>query len=362
MGSDGAADSGLHKFADGRPRDPRARILDAMVSVVYERGYSGASVGLVVARARVSRRTFYQQFDGLEDCFAAVIDLGLRVPGELIVRAFAGEDGWRDGMRAALAELLQFFDSEPGLTRVWFGEILAAGAWALELRERNIALVQSAIVDYWSATASLRADPVLAKGVMAAVFDALTTHVVTRREEPFITLLAPLTNLVVSPFLGPEGVAREVELAGRRAEEILAERYPLTVSPRSVLRIAELSDPAAVPVYGSAGVSGGGSTEVLGSSPAGGGGVELPAMLANPSARRARLCLLFIAEQDAQGLSPSNHEVGKALGITHPSQASKLLSRLHALGLLDKRPGAPGHPNAWSLTAEGRRVAAALGG
>jgi AcrR family transcriptional regulator len=343
----------LHAFG-------RDRILSALVEVVCERGYANASVTLVVARAKVSRRTFYEQFDGLDECFAAVIDLGLRVPGELIARAFAGEQDWRDGIRAALAALLEFFDAEPQLTQVWFGELLAVGGWALEHRERNIAVVQSAIVEHWSTATSQRADPVLAKGVMAAVFDALSSHIVTRREEPFITLLAPLTSLVVSPFLVPDAVKAQVEQAERLAAEILAERYPLSPGPRVWANAIEANDSPADLADGSSAAPNSlgrrrstARVAVL--------GVELPAMLANPSARRARLCLLYLAEQDARGVSPSNHQVGKALGITHPSQTSKLLGRLAGIGLLDKRPGAPGHPNAWSLTEEGRRVAAALG-
>jgi AcrR family transcriptional regulator len=314
----------------------RARIVDAMVEVVVERGYRGASVGLVVARAKVSRRTFYEQFDGLEECFVAVVDLGLRVPSELITRAFAGEDGWRDGMRAALATLLEFFDSEPQLTRVWFGEILAAGAWALEHRERNIAFVRSAIVEYWSASSSLRADPVLAKGVMASVFDALTTHVVTRSKEPFITLLAPLTSLVVSPFLPAEAVKMEVDRAEQMAQAILAERYPLPLQPRpGALTAAGRSDGQV------AGHDGG-----------------LPPILANPNARRARLCVLFLAEHPGA----SNYQIGADVGIVHQGQTSKLLARLADSGLLSKQAGTPGRPNAWSLTPLGEQVARTLAG
>jgi hypothetical protein len=46
---------------------------------------------------------------------------------------------WQDGVRSALVSLLAFLDCEPLLARVWLIESLAAGAWALERRERDLA-------------------------------------------------------------------------------------------------------------------------------------------------------------------------------------------------------------------------------
>jgi AcrR family transcriptional regulator len=119
----------------------RKAILDALVEVVAEREFAGTSVALVVARAKVSNRAFYEQFNDLRECFAEVLDLGLSLPAELIARVFAREQNWRDGVLAALAELLVFLDAEPALTRIWFGEVMTVGSWALEHRERNIAAV-----------------------------------------------------------------------------------------------------------------------------------------------------------------------------------------------------------------------------
>jgi AcrR family transcriptional regulator len=54
-----------------------------MVLELYEVGLERASVVSVCARAKVSRRAFYEAFDGLEDCFLAVLDRGVEIPGAL---------------------------------------------------------------------------------------------------------------------------------------------------------------------------------------------------------------------------------------------------------------------------------------
>ena len=49
----------------------RQRMLTAMVAAVAEKGYTNVAVADVVRRARVSRATFYEQFEDKTDCFVA---------------------------------------------------------------------------------------------------------------------------------------------------------------------------------------------------------------------------------------------------------------------------------------------------
>ena len=57
-------------------RVQRAKVLQAMVDVVAEKGYAAATVADAVRRARVSRGTFYELFDSKEACLAAGYRLG----------------------------------------------------------------------------------------------------------------------------------------------------------------------------------------------------------------------------------------------------------------------------------------------
>jgi AcrR family transcriptional regulator len=306
----------------------RDRILEAMAEVVAERGFAGATVRLVTGRAGVSSRTFYECFAGLEDCFTAVMDQATKRAGILITQAFVRERSWRDGVRAALAALLVFFDSEPLLARVWLVEVLAAGSWALEHRERKIASLSSMIVEHWSVPSRERPEALAIAGVMASVLGLIHTHLVTKEPGPLIGLLGPLVGLVTTPYLDPEAVAREIQQATELSRKI------------------QLGAPR--PLLAPIGVCGAHRS------------VEIPALLRNPKAGRARLCIRYLAEQGAPGSSPSNHKIAAAIGVTHQGQISTLLARLHDLGLLVKHAGASGHPNAWSLTAEGKQVAQAL--
>jgi AcrR family transcriptional regulator len=302
----------------------RARVIEAMVEVVSERGFAGTSVRHVVARAKVSTGTFYALFDGLEDCFAAVLDIGLERPVVLITQAFASEERWQDGMRAALAALLVYFDSEPLLTKMWFKDMMSAGPRVLERRQRHMAIVSSMIVAHSASSATERPDPVRVMGVMAAVLGVIQTHLVTNESKPLIELLGPLMGLITTHYLDTSGAARETERGAQLARLIQTGDSPWALAQPTRQNTRQ--------------------------------GAALPAMLGSPSARRARECLRFLADHP----DSSNREVAEGIGVTHQSQISRLLSYLLGEELVVKRSEGAGKRNAWRLTPRGEEIARAL--
>jgi DNA-binding MarR family transcriptional regulator len=75
---------------------------------------------------------------------------------------------------------------------------------------------------------------------------------------------------------------------------------------------------------------------------------------------RTMRVLMAVAERPGS----SNRMVGQAAGIGDQGQASKLLARLHKLGLIENQGGDParGEPNAWTLTPTGRQVHGTIAG
>jgi hypothetical protein len=144
-------------------------------------------------------------------------------------------------------------------------------------------------------------------GVMASVLGVIQTHVVTEQSGPLVELLGPLMGLITTHYLDTRGVEREVERGVHLARAIQT---------------------------GEAGVPG----WALARSAAQDlwQGAVLPAMFGSPGARRARECLLFLAEQGGRGLSPSNREIATGIGVVHQSQISRLLAHLAGEGLVVK--------------------------
>jgi AcrR family transcriptional regulator len=295
-----------------------------MAEIVAEHGYLRTKVKLVIARAGVSTRAFYEHFDDLEACFTALLDLGSARANELIAEAFEREERWQDRVRIALASLLVLLDSEPSLARVWFVDALAAGSWALERRAHNLALLRSTIAERLRPTPSdERPDPLLLAGTVASVLGLIHTHLLTREPTPLIDLLGPLMGLATAPYLNTHDLAREIESGSRLAREIAAGEPPLVPLAR-----AAVLDPGPSLVH--------------------------PAIPHH--AHRVRKCMIFLAEHP----DSSNRQIATGIGMTDQSQMSRLLASLAREDLATKHSEGIGKRNAWQLTTHGEEIARAL--
>jgi AcrR family transcriptional regulator len=112
----------------------RAKLLDAMVRVVAEKGYEAATVADAVKLARVSRGTFYELFGSKEACLAAAYRLGFDVLAARVSRAIRDAADWREELRLGLRAYLHTFDEEPLFARVYLLE------WAPVATERDEAI------------------------------------------------------------------------------------------------------------------------------------------------------------------------------------------------------------------------------
>jgi AcrR family transcriptional regulator len=114
----------------------RGRMLGAMADAVADKGYAATTVAHVVARAGVSRKTFYEHFRDKEECFLAAFDTGVDLLLAAIVAAqpAGSESSWIALMRARVRAYLDTLASNPAFARTFLIEVFAAGPRALERR------------------------------------------------------------------------------------------------------------------------------------------------------------------------------------------------------------------------------------
>lgn len=126
---------GRHRLArDLVTASQRGRLLDALAETVAERGYGATTIGDIVARAQVSRSTFYEHFASKEECFLAAYDTGVEVLLGAIAEAAAQVEGWREQVIASIEAYLEVLAVEPAFARTMMVEAMAAGNAALERR------------------------------------------------------------------------------------------------------------------------------------------------------------------------------------------------------------------------------------
>ena len=301
----------------------RSRLLAAGVRAVDELGWANTTVADIVARSRISRRTFYETFANREECLSAVLEdiLGV-IAGELAV---AGLDGlaWRERVRQGLWTILAFFDREPVLARVCVVQAMSGSPGVLARREEVLGRLVAVVDEGRRSSRATRCTALTAEGLVGAAFGIVYARLLKGQRQPLTELLGELMGMIVLPYLGPAAARREQDAP-----------VPRAVTPRSAQRAVwpkrAVSDPLE----------------------------SVPMRLTYRTSR----VLESVAELTVGGEAPSNREVGDYAGIQDPGQVSKLLRRLERLGLLANSGlgHAKGEPNAWSLTGKGEQVARSI--
>lgn len=109
------------------------RLLDGLSCSIGERGYRETTVSDIVRHARTSKRTFYEQFAGKEQC---LLELLRRNNADLIAGIQAAVDGeadWQLQIRQAVGAYVHHIEARPAITLSWIREAPALGAVARPL-------------------------------------------------------------------------------------------------------------------------------------------------------------------------------------------------------------------------------------
>jgi AcrR family transcriptional regulator/DNA-binding MarR family transcriptional regulator len=296
----------------------RALLLNAAVACIDELGYTGATVAHIAARARVSRKTFYDLFAGREDCLLAILqDTVNRIAVDL-ASSDSGGLPWRECVRMGLWEILSVFDSEPAIARVCVVQSARGSQRVLEYREEILARLAGVIDEGRHESArAVRTPPLTAEGLVGAVLAIVYKRLLKGTGDVLLTdLLGELMSMIVLPYLGP-GMARKE--CDRALPTVL--RTPSTVVRDTAVRVAA-GDPLK----------------------------NVPMRITYRTAR--------VLQAAAAHPGASNRLIGDLAETYDQGQVSKLLGRLQRLGLIVNAGGgqAKGEPNAWSLTPLGQSV------
>jgi AcrR family transcriptional regulator/DNA-binding MarR family transcriptional regulator len=294
----------------------RSRLLGAAVVAVDERGYIDTTVADITGRARVSRRTFYEQFAGRDECLAAVLDDAIEAVSREVLGTQRPWAAWRERVHGGLVAILQWLDSEPVLARACVVEAMRGGSQLLGRRERVLAQLVAA-VDEGRREAARGSSPTAlsAEGVVGAALAIVHARLARRDRRPLTGLQNELMAMIVLPYRGAAAARREHE------------QPPPSPAPARTAAAAQI-EPRAV-------------------------GDPLEGVRMRLTYRTARVLEVIAAHSGA-----SNREIAEHGGVLDPGQISKLLARLQRLGLIANVGDghAKGEPNAWQLTPLGERV------
>jgi AcrR family transcriptional regulator len=208
-----AARSGV--LANTIPRDivtasQRQRVLAAIAECCAAKTYSGTTIADIVARAGISRRTFYKLFPNKRACFEATVDAFTEEVAATVAEVQLGDDPWPVTTRNAIAAVLDLLVSKPAFANLALVEAVG---------------VEPALINnYWNQLLeALHAQPHRGPGLPprsdAARIAVGTGQVMIAREiaagrtAELFNLLPDLIYIAILPFAGREEALEQARRA-----------------------------------------------------------------------------------------------------------------------------------------------------
>lgn len=118
------------------PAEHRQRLLDGLAQALETQAFADITIADIVARARVSKRTFYEQFASKEAC---LLGLGERLCDQtlaLIAANYRFDEDWVTQLRSVTHAYLSSLESQTAVMRAVYIELMTIGAAGLALRRR----------------------------------------------------------------------------------------------------------------------------------------------------------------------------------------------------------------------------------
>ena len=186
----------------------RERILSAVAQAVAELGYAEMSVEAVIARAGVSRRTFYEHFRNKEDAFLAAYDAAVRLVVRHIRRAYFQETTAQARLRAGTGAFIQFLTGEPGFARMCIVEVLAAGPRAMARRNDTMRMFAEIIEDnIHELIPGCQQAALAAETIVGGIHEVVFSRILAGRTDELPGLVNDLLTTILMFGAGAHGLA-----------------------------------------------------------------------------------------------------------------------------------------------------------
>lgn len=187
----------LVKTSKNDKSEHRARLLQAMASVVTEKGFAACTIADIVRSAGVSKRTFYENFDSKDSCFLALYKAASADSLEALRSSLIPDKPWQHQVDHALHTYFSYLAAEPALVQTLFVEIYQLGPTGMHVRRevvREMAAFVLSVVNAPSLPPGDRQRPQLSIAMAVAAVGAINELVLEAIEKGQQTALTVLTT------------------------------------------------------------------------------------------------------------------------------------------------------------------------
>jgi AcrR family transcriptional regulator len=195
------------------PRDfiaghKRRRMMEAIAELTAEKGYEATKIADIVRRAKVARKTLYDNFEGKEELFLAAVDFYLaELRGGVLDACTASDGPWQRRVEGGLGAFLHFLAEQPTAARMCMIEALSATP---EAAAKYDAAVQEFVVTLKDAVPSDSDLPETIEETLVGGVAWIANQQIRRGEAGQAEELLPeLTEFLLSPYHGVAKISSE---------------------------------------------------------------------------------------------------------------------------------------------------------
>jgi AcrR family transcriptional regulator len=213
----------LPRGRHGLPRrfivhNQRERMLLAVAEAVAEQGFATTTVADIIARARLSRRTFYEHFADKEECFLAAYDTVVEQLLAAVGQAYEQAEGWAQKVHDGLETFLAYLAAEPAFARMCIVEVVGAGP---EARSRRDAAMR-VFVDFLApgreeAPKGIDVPALSEEIVVGGIYEIIYSRLQRDAADELVEMLPELLYCALVPYLGHRAAERAVRDTRARA-------------------------------------------------------------------------------------------------------------------------------------------------
>lgn len=206
----GPLPAGRHGFSREQvEHNQRERLIAGLAAAVAEKGYRAVTITDVTKQARVSRRVFYANFEGKEECFLAAFGVVAGHVSELGAEAAAEADDWPGKAIAAARAVLAFFAAESDLARLCLVESQAAGpAVSARFHEAVHGAVPYLEQGRTERSGERELPPTTEESTIGALVMLASRKVAAGEAKSLVDLLPEFAEFILAPYIGAEEASR----------------------------------------------------------------------------------------------------------------------------------------------------------
>ncbi|HEV2858276.1 MAG TPA: TetR/AcrR family transcriptional regulator [Solirubrobacterales bacterium] len=213
-------------------RHQKARLEGAMVEAVARHGFASTTIRELVTLAGVSKSTFYEHFEGKEDCFLSTFDAIMAQLTQEVGEAYEGAGDARERLLRALDRFTAIVDERPEAVAFVTVDSLTLGAAAVARREKAWEAFEAVARRHLSpAGAGAEVSELTVRAVVAGTTGVIYRCLRAGRSEDLQGLVEPLIDWAFSYRQPDSEAVRAAVAAAERPSAPLPVRDSTAVLP-----------------------------------------------------------------------------------------------------------------------------------